>query len=163
VFVTAHAAYAVEAFAVEAFDYLLKPVESGRLARVVERLAEREPSTVRGPAPPVRIPVVAGGQTELVESEQVNYAQAEGDYSRTRRCGSSINRSRRRMAVFGSLIGWWRRFICIRGRCGRIGHHRVGGMKMPTCTTRATAETHALLRASHAFVPRILHRFLTPP
>ena len=41
VFVTAHAEYAVEAFAVEAFDYLLKPVDPERLARVVERLRER--------------------------------------------------------------------------------------------------------------------------
>src|SRR5204863_4010733 len=43
VFITAHAEYAVDAFAVEAFDYLLKPVDPERLARVVERLAERRP------------------------------------------------------------------------------------------------------------------------
>ena len=42
VFVTAHAEYAVDAFAVEAFDYLLKPVDPERLARVVARL-ERTP------------------------------------------------------------------------------------------------------------------------
>src|SRR5919202_4218250 len=41
VFVTAHAEHAVDAFAVEAFDYLLKPVDPQRLARVVERLRER--------------------------------------------------------------------------------------------------------------------------
>ncbi len=41
VFVTAHAEYAVDAFAVEAFDYLLKPVDPDRLARVVERLRDR--------------------------------------------------------------------------------------------------------------------------
>ena len=34
VFVTAHERYAVDAFAVEAFDYLLKPVDPDRLARV---------------------------------------------------------------------------------------------------------------------------------
>src|SRR5689334_24809655 len=80
VFVTAHAEYAVEAFAIEAFDYLLKPVDPERLARVVERLRERggeeEP-------PPRRIPVVAaGGGTELVDIDQVHYAQADGDYCR---------------------------------------------------------------------------------
>src|SRR4051795_10794987 len=41
VFVTAHERYAIDAFAVEAFDYILKPVEPDRLARVVERLQER--------------------------------------------------------------------------------------------------------------------------
>jgi DNA-binding LytR/AlgR family response regulator len=78
VFVTAHAGYAVDAFAVEAFDYLLKPVDPERLARVVERLGDRRPAQRE----PVKIPVVAGGRTELIDQEQVRYAQAEGDYSR---------------------------------------------------------------------------------
>jgi DNA-binding LytR/AlgR family response regulator len=79
VFVTAHAGYAVEAFAVEAFDYLLKPVDPERLARVVERLRDRRPVE---PAPPRRIPVVAGGRTELIDLEQLHYARADGDYCR---------------------------------------------------------------------------------
>lgn len=78
VFVTAHAEYAVDAFAVEAFDYLLKPVEPERLARVLERLRERRPAARE----PRKIPVVAGGRTELIGHEQVHYVQAEGDYSR---------------------------------------------------------------------------------
>jgi two-component system, LytTR family, response regulator LytT len=79
VFVTAHAEYAVEAFAVEAFDYLLKPVDPERIARVMERLQERE---LAKPAPLQKIPVVAGGRTELVDFEQVHYVQADGDYCR---------------------------------------------------------------------------------
>src|SRR5262249_26216521 len=79
VFVTAHAEYAVDAFAVEAFDYLLKPVDPERLARVVARLGERAP----GAHEPRKIPVVgSGGGPELVDPEQVFYVQAEGDYSR---------------------------------------------------------------------------------
>jgi DNA-binding LytR/AlgR family response regulator len=79
VFVTAHAEYAVEAFAVEAFDYLLKPVDPDRLARVVERLRERS----RENALPVeKIPVVAAGGTELLDVAQVHYVVADGDYSR---------------------------------------------------------------------------------
>jgi two-component system, LytTR family, response regulator len=78
VFVTAHAEYAVDAFAVEAFDYLLKPVDPERLARVLERLRGRR---LRSGAAK-RIPVVAGGATELIDQEQVCYVQAEGDYSR---------------------------------------------------------------------------------
>ena len=73
VFVTAHAEYAVEAF-----DFLLKPVDPERLARVVSRLAER-PVSAREHR---KIPVVAGGRTELIDQEQVHYVQAEGDYSR---------------------------------------------------------------------------------
>jgi two-component system, LytTR family, response regulator LytT len=78
VFVTAHAEYAVEAFAVEAFDYLLKPVDPERLARVLARLAERRTAARE----PRKIPVVASGRTELIDQEQVRYVQAEGDYSR---------------------------------------------------------------------------------
>jgi two-component system response regulator LytT len=79
VFVTAHAEYAVDAFAVEAFDYLLKPVDPERLARVVERLRER---TLESASPVEKIPVVAGGGTELLDFDQIHYAQADGDYSR---------------------------------------------------------------------------------
>jgi two-component system, LytTR family, response regulator LytT len=79
VFVTAHEHYAVDAFAVEAFDYLLKPVDPERLARVVERLRER---TSESAAPVEKIAVVSGGGTELLDFDQVHYAQADGDYSR---------------------------------------------------------------------------------
>ncbi len=79
VFVTAHERYAVDAFAIEAFDYLLKPVDPERLARVIERLCERSAAV----APPVeKIPVVASGGTELLDFDQVHYVQADGDYSR---------------------------------------------------------------------------------
>jgi DNA-binding LytR/AlgR family response regulator len=78
VFVTAHPEYAVDAFAVEAFDYLLKPVDPDRLARVVERLRERPAEG----EPVQKIPVVAGGRTELVDYDAIHYVQADGDYSR---------------------------------------------------------------------------------
>jgi two-component system response regulator LytT len=79
VFVTAHERYAVEAFAIEAFDYLLKPVDPDRLARVVERLRERSTESA---LPVEKIPVVASGGTELLDFDQVQYVQADGDYSR---------------------------------------------------------------------------------
>lgn len=80
VFVTAHAEYAVDAFAVEAFDYLLKPVDPERLARVLERLRERSAESA---APVEKIAVVGGGGTEvLLDPDQIHYVQADGDYSR---------------------------------------------------------------------------------
>ena len=97
VFVTAHAEYAVEAFALEAIDYLLKPVDPDRLARVVERLRER---TDERPGPPVRIPVVAAaGGTELLDLDQVYCVQADGDYSRV----STYDRSYLSTASLGEL------------------------------------------------------------
>jgi two-component system, LytTR family, response regulator LytT len=80
VFVTAHERYAVDAFAVEAFDYLVKPVDPERLARVVERLARarsRQTPAVE------KIPVVSvGGAKTLVDYDAVHWIEADGDYSR---------------------------------------------------------------------------------
>jgi two-component system, LytTR family, response regulator LytT len=80
VFVTAHERYAVDAFAVEAFDYLVKPVEPERLARVVQRLTQAR----RRDAPPVeKIPVVsAGGARTLLDYDAIHWIEADGDYSR---------------------------------------------------------------------------------
>lgn len=79
VFVTAHERYAVAAFAVEAFDYLLKPVDPERLARLVRRLLSRR----RPSLPPVeKISVVSVGKTELIDYDAVHFVQADGDYSR---------------------------------------------------------------------------------
>jgi two-component system LytT family response regulator/two-component system response regulator LytT len=48
IFVTAYDQYAVEAFRLEAMDYLLKPVDKGRLAETIER-ARRSFQEVKGP------------------------------------------------------------------------------------------------------------------
>jgi len=93
VFVTAHERYALEAFAVEAFDYLLKPVDPDRLARLVERLREREAGDV---APIAKVAVVSAGGSELLDYDQIQFAQADGDnsrvhtYDRSYLCTSSL-------------------------------------------------------------------------
>jgi DNA-binding LytR/AlgR family response regulator len=84
VFVTAHQDYAVQAFSVDAFDYLLKPVADDRLAQTVERLR----SALRG-APEraargelAKVPVTRRGETLLLDHDQVYFMLAEGDYAR---------------------------------------------------------------------------------
>jgi two-component system response regulator LytT len=80
VFVTAHERYALDAFAVEAFDYLVKPVEPERLAQVVERLVRRG----RREEPVVeKVAVVsAGGAQTLLDYDTIYWVEADGDYSR---------------------------------------------------------------------------------
>src|SRR6478735_6219480 len=84
VFVTAHQDYAVQAFSVDAFDYLLKPVAEDRLAQTVERLR----SALRG-APEraargelAKVAVTRRGETLLLDHDQVYFMLAEGDYAR---------------------------------------------------------------------------------
>jgi len=49
VFVTAHPQFALEAFEVNAIDYLLKPVTSERLGKTIEKLSERQKDYERRP------------------------------------------------------------------------------------------------------------------
>src|SRR5438067_10563583 len=79
VFVTAHERYAVDAFAVEAFDYLVKPVDPARLARVVQRLEAARPTT---DTEVEKLPVVSGGKTVLLDYDAIHFVRADGDYSR---------------------------------------------------------------------------------
>jgi DNA-binding LytR/AlgR family response regulator len=83
VFVTAHQDYAVQAFSVDAFDYLLKPVAEERLAQTVERLRSAlrgTPERARGEL--AKVAVTRRGETLLLDHDQVYFMLAEGDYAR---------------------------------------------------------------------------------
>ncbi|MFG1806769.1 LytR/AlgR family response regulator transcription factor [Streptomyces sp. NPDC049040] len=92
VFVTAYEDFAVDAFALKACDYLLKPVGAERLSEAVRRVAAllEGPAEPRQPAPdplPERIPVDLGGITRFVSRDEVAYAEAQGDYVRLHTAG----------------------------------------------------------------------------
>jgi len=79
VFVTAYEDHAVDAFGLQAADYLLKPVDPGRLAEAVRRVAAGPRDT--GPEGET-IPVELGGVTRFVSRSDVRYVEAQGDYAR---------------------------------------------------------------------------------
>ncbi|HEX6327414.1 MAG TPA: LytTR family DNA-binding domain-containing protein [Jiangellaceae bacterium] len=105
IFTTAYPDYAVEAFDLEAADYLVKPFDSDRLRRALDRalegaLDDSEPHAVAaggvqaggglggsgvGPGPPAeplgRIPVQRDGRTVLVDQTSIIYASAARGYS----------------------------------------------------------------------------------
>jgi two-component system response regulator LytT len=62
IFVTAYDQYAVEAFRLEALDYLLKPVDKGRLAETIER-ARRLIQEKRAPEP-----AAAAAKTQVTQA-----------------------------------------------------------------------------------------------
>ena len=82
VFVTADAQPAVEAFELEARDYLLKPVRQSRLAEALRRAAEGAGSEARAAPEQARVSVLQGDTTVLVEVASVRWVQAQGDYAR---------------------------------------------------------------------------------
>ena len=81
VFVTAYSEYAVEAFSVDAVDYLLKPVETSRLARALDKVEARVKPAPSSHSGVERIPVEKGGRKVLVPIDQIRYIEAKDDYS----------------------------------------------------------------------------------
>lgn len=80
VFVTAHDQHAVEAFELNAVDYVLKPVRADRLAEAVRRVVE---GTGRPAArADDQVAVELGGRIRFVSRADICYVEAQGDYAR---------------------------------------------------------------------------------
>jgi DNA-binding LytR/AlgR family response regulator len=81
VFVTAHDEHAVDAFDLNAVDYLLKPVRDDRLNEAVRRVVEARASAAPSGGDDL-IAVELGGRTRFVARTDVRYVEAQGDYAR---------------------------------------------------------------------------------
>lgn len=105
VFVTAHESFAVDAFAVEAVDYLLKPFDLDRLRAAIRRAAEairlrrvgelsaRLESMLAGAVHPVerqpeRITVKADGRIVFLKPEEIVWVEAADNYVVIHRAGA---------------------------------------------------------------------------
>ena len=94
VFVSAYQSGAVDAFEVEALDYLMKPVSRRGLERAIARVnaqlesgneparAATEPATANGDEDGLVAVDAPRGRTRLVSRRSVLYLQAQGDYVR---------------------------------------------------------------------------------
>ncbi len=77
VFVTAYSEYALEAFDVDAVDYLMKPVETERLEHALDKVIARGKGNSTA-APAERIPVEKGGRKVLVPIDQDPLHRGQG-------------------------------------------------------------------------------------
>lgn len=81
VFVTAHAEHAVQAFELEALDYLTKPVRQERLQAALQKAARALASRQSEPAEPEEVLIIQDrGRTERVPLLEVLYLKAELKY-----------------------------------------------------------------------------------
>jgi two-component system LytT family response regulator len=72
VFLTAHEEYALDAFNVEALDYLLKPIDDERFAACIE---EANRGIIK------RFPVRRGNEFTFVQAADVDWIEGLGDYA----------------------------------------------------------------------------------
>ena len=96
VFVTAYDKYAVEAFDLNAADYVLKPVDPERLSRALGRARQRLVTGARGDLEerllrvlastralqPERLVVRSAGKIQFVNTEDIDWINAEDNYVR---------------------------------------------------------------------------------
>jgi two-component system, LytTR family, response regulator LytT len=82
VFVTAYDEHAVDAFELEAVDYVLKPVRAQRLAEAIRRVSDGAVSRPMEAADDEVIPVELAGVTRFVPRTDIRYVEAQGDYAR---------------------------------------------------------------------------------
>lgn len=80
VFVTAHDQHAVDAFELNAADYVLKPVREDRLQEAVRRVVEGSGRPARDTDE--QIAVELGGRTRFVSRSDITHVEAHGDYAR---------------------------------------------------------------------------------
>lgn len=103
VFITAHDAYALQAFDVEAFDFLLKPFKNERLKKTIEKVSEmskgdankhfkkrldelyelfhNSTSTNNSFVGTTKLPIKIGNKTLLIETSAIQYISASGYYA----------------------------------------------------------------------------------
>ncbi len=121
VFVTAHAQHAIQAFEVDALDYLLKPIDATRLEKSVQRVRERlsqgqnesldvyarlldaiEHSQGR-PKWLTRVLVTSQKRSILLRTDRIHWIEAAGKYARLH-CEKSSFLLRKSMAELESSL-----------------------------------------------------------
>jgi DNA-binding LytR/AlgR family response regulator len=89
VFVTAYDDRAVDAFELQATDYVMKPVRPERLGEAIRRVAQAGPTEGSADHDDETIAVELAGVTRFVRRSQVRFVEAQGDYARLHTDGES--------------------------------------------------------------------------
>lgn len=160
VFVTAYDSHAVDAFDIDAVDYLLKPIRGERLAQAVRRVQRHLEAIVAEPQATEdedeTIAVELGGTTRYVQRSAIVFVEAQRDYVRlhTREAGHLVRvplgaleqrweavgflRVHRRYLVNSSYV------VGLRAAAGRLNVDLGEGQSVPV-SRRHTAAVKAAL------------------
>lgn len=106
VFLTAYEEFAVDAFAVDALDYLVKPVSQARFAATIERIRRQlRDDRSHASEPSIAVPTSRG--TRLLRPHEVERIEADGNYvrlwvgERSHLLRDSLNALEQRLAEHG--------------------------------------------------------------
>jgi len=152
IFTTAHSRFAVQAFDVEAVDYLLKPISAEKVRRAIERVLksrERDPD-------PVRIAVPTAKGTEYVTLAEIEYVEADSEYI-------VLQVGPRRHVVRGSLKTFarslpagfcqiHRSYIANRDHVARVEKTRTGGSELILVSGKAVPISRRYRSATMAWL-----------
>ena len=81
VFVTAYSEFALDAFKVNAIDYLVKPVETDRLSQAITRVREHVQLHAQAPRSLSASPVEKAGKKILISIDKIRFVMARDDYA----------------------------------------------------------------------------------
>lgn len=132
VFVTAFAEHAVEAFAVNAVDYLLKPVEPARLETALARAARQLALQALAPGPEV-IELRTPRRALFVMPAEIVAICADGDFTRVFVAGQAAVMILRTLAHFEEVLPT-PPFVRL-GRSVMINRDRLRSLEAPTRST----------------------------
>lgn len=123
VFTTAYPNYAVEAFTVDALDYLVKPLERRRFHDAIERARhylERDAASLRRIDPVTlqtflahldaagsrkeRLSLKIGRTTQFLDMDMIEFIEADGDYAAIHRKDGAVTRTRESIAAFEARL-----------------------------------------------------------
>ena len=127
IFTTAYGEHAVEAFAVDAVDYLLKPFDKERFRQALDKLrtrlehgasavpaatdSDRVPSHSAAPTPPIsprtagRLTVKDGSRLKFLSLGDITHMQSEGDYLHIYTASGQRAMIRERMRAMEQRVG----------------------------------------------------------
>jgi two-component system, LytTR family, response regulator len=161
IFTTAYSQYAVEAFSVEALDFLVKPLERRRFQEAVaraRRYLERDASLSRVVDPIAaeafiaqlelrasrqeRIAIRIGRKTQILEVANIVFVEADGDYATIHQQNGQILRTRESIVALEARLprtffARIQRSLIVNLRCVReLSANKRGGYTLVTTTGR---------------------------
>jgi two-component system, LytTR family, response regulator len=161
IFTTAYSQYAVDAFSVDALDFLVKPLERRRFQEAVaraRRYLERDASLSRAIDPVAadafitqlelrasrreRVSIKIGRSTQILEAAAIVFIEADGDYAAIHQQNGQVVRTRESITALEarlprSFFARVHRSLIVNLRCVReLCANKRGGYTLVTTTGR---------------------------